>query len=517
LAVASEHPLVSDSAIAILESGGSAADAAVTALLVAGVVQPVSSGLGGGGMALYWDATKRAATLLDFSVTAPIGLKPEDHEPRPATGRRRGALVGVPGEAAGLGELHRRWGKLGLGDVVRPAITLARQGFAIGPHMHRALRWNRRFVRDSSIYAPIFGPEDRLLARGARATNPALGRTLEKIAGEGFASCYRDDIQSDIVAAANAKSGQLAAEDFARYQVIERKPLAVDFAGRRVLTAAPPSAGGLLLVQTLAMHRPEELEKLGYASGAYFHVLAEGFRAATSDRMRMIGDPAFVRVDMAELTSTERLAARRRAIALDRTAPPAGMSIRDDGTAALVVVDAEGSVAILTTSLGNMFGAQLVTGGGFPLNDGLAAFTPDRERQRFGAGKPANRARGGARPTSSYTPTLVLQGDEPVLALAASGGLRIPEAVTQTLLAQLIFGRTAADAASDGRIHAPPGGGLTLDPGADDALRGDLAARGELVMTRPDYSAVELVVIDRRAGRLTAASDARKGGAARVR
>jgi gamma-glutamyltranspeptidase/glutathione hydrolase len=296
--------------------------------------------------------------------------------------------------------------------------------------------------------------------------------------------------------------------------VVERAPLVFDWHGKRVITASPPSAGGLLLAETLTMHPPRDLEALGYRSGAYLHLLAETFRSAQDDRLRFIGDPAFIKMDVEALLAPRRLAARRARISAERTLPQLSHEVEESGTSQLLVSDEAGNVALVVSSLNDMFGAQLMTESGVVLNDQLAAFTHPRVERNVRSRVKPNRARGGARPVASMCPTLLLEGDKPWLALGASGGTRIPTAIAQVLLAHVLFGRSATDAVADPRVQTPFGGGLRVEPGIDAALVTDLRKRGEVVARQqPDYSAVQLLLLPGTSARpLEGASDPRKGG-----
>jgi gamma-glutamyltranspeptidase / glutathione hydrolase len=516
--VVAEHGQAADVAMAVLERGGSAADAAVAGILAAGVAQPVSSGLGGGGFALYWDAAAARAVVIDFRETAPGGIDPTDYDADP-TDRKRGVLVGVPGEVAGLAEIHRRWGKLPLGELFRPAADLADGGFEVSHHLHRSLRWSRDWLLRSPL-AAVLAPEGALLSHGDVAKNPKLAATLRRLAAEGAAAFYQGTIAADVVDTAHAAGSKLGVTDLARYRAVERAPLVTRWEGMEVLAPPPPAAGGLLLAETLTMHDKAALVQLGYGSGAYLHVLAETFRGAVADRVRALGDPDYVKMDLTRLTAPARMKARRARISLEKTSTPESFQIDDGGTSSLVVVDADGNVAIVSSSLNHMFGARLVTAGGFALNDQLAAFDSQRIDALFGGPRRPNGPIGGARPVASLTPVLVVRDGHPILALAGSGGSGIPTAVAQALLARIAFGKTAADSVADVRIDAPATGGLRIDPRAAPELVADLRARGELVdADRPNFSAVSFLGISVESGvtRFDAAFDPRKGGAALTR
>jgi gamma-glutamyltranspeptidase/glutathione hydrolase len=517
-AVAAESATAARVAMDILVRGGSAVDAAIAGLLTSGVTHPVSSGLGGGGFAVVWDAKAKQVHTLDFRETAPLGLKPSEHWKHAE--KKRGVWAGVPGEVAGLFALHARWGKLAMADDVKAAADVADGGFPLSAHMARALKWNESWVLKSPRYA-FFAPGGTLLPVKETVKNPALGATLRRVAAEGKAAFYEGAIADDIVATARSAGGRITAKELRDYQVVERAPLHTTWEGHDVYTMAPESAGGLMVLETLRMHRKAELSDLGAGSGGYLHLLAETFRGAVSDRVRAIGDPAFHKVDVEALASPARMKARRARISLTATTPAERFTLDESGTTHFVAVDEEGNVASVTSTVNNMFGCKLVTQGGFALNDQLDDFTPQATERRFGIrpGSGPNSPRGGARPASSMTPTLVLDAGAPVLALGGSGGMKIPTATTQVLLSFLVFGQPAGQAVSAPRIDTPPAGGLTIDPGASPTLLADLARRGEVVdATKPNFSAVQAIAIGLRDGArfLDPGADPRKGGATLV-
>jgi gamma-glutamyltranspeptidase/glutathione hydrolase len=428
---------------------------------------------------------------------------------------KEGIMTGVPGEVAGLTELHARWGKLAFADCVRGAIDAAKDGFPVSAHMARALKMNEKWVQKSPRYAPIFQPAGALLSVGATARNPALAATLGRIAAEGKAAFYDGAIAADVVETARAAGSRMGKDDLARYQVIERAPLKTEWEGYEVYTTPLPSAGGVLMLETLHMHAKADLVALGFGTGAYQHMLAETFRGAVADRAHKLGDPAFVNVDVGALTSRERMKARRARISPTSTTPAERFPVTDEGTSHIVAVDEEGNVASVTSTVNNMFGAKLVTKGGFPLNDELADFTFERLERIFGFRFGPNRPRGGARPVSSMTPTIVFRGNTPILTLGGSGGLRIATATTQVLLGHLVFGRRLGEAVADGRIETPPTGGLLVDPSTPPEVIKDLEARGEVVSsTMPNFSAIQAISIQTKDGArvIEAAADPRTGG-----
>ncbi len=516
-AVASENPTATRIAMSVLEKGGSAADAAVAGILAVGVTHPVSSGLGGGGFAMVWDAKEKKMTVLDFRESAPAGLKQSEFARRYPPADKAGVMTGVPGELAGLTELHARWGKLAFADLVRGPADAAETGFPVSPHLARALKWSEKWVTKAPRYG-FFLDAGALVGAGKMVKNPALAATLRKLGAEGKKAFYEGTIAADIVATARAGGGHLSAQDLEQYEVVERAPLKTRWEGYEVHTMPPPSAGGVMMLETLHMHSKADLVALGHNTGAYAHLLAETFRGAVSDRVRAIGDPRFVKVDVEGLVDPARMKARRARISLTATTPAEKFQLKEAGTSHLVVVDAEGNIVCITSTINNMFGAKLVTEGGFLLNDELEDFTTERIETQYGVTKlkGPNSPKPRARPVSSMTPTIVLQGERPVLALGGSGGTRIATGVTQVLLAQLAFGIPVSQAIAAPRLETPPSGGLIVDAAFGPEVIKDLEKRGEVVEAgKQNFSAVQAISIKEGphgARVIEAAADPRKFG-----
>jgi gamma-glutamyltranspeptidase/glutathione hydrolase len=276
-----------------------------------------------------------------------------------------------------------------------------------------------------------------------------------------------------------------------------------------------PSAGGLLLAQTLGLFSKEELKRQGLGSGGYQHLLAEAMRGAFADRAKFAADPDQEPVDFGKLVAPERLTARRRTIAVDRTHWITRFHMDEHGTHHIVTADAEGNVVALTTTVNRAFGSML-TGktSGVVLNDELDDFTTQSSAKALGLAQSPNRPRPGARPVSSMTPTIVVKDGVPILALGGSGGLAIGPNVTQALLARLVFDETPERAVSVPRFGVPmEGSTIAVDPAASQDLRADLERRGEVVSTqRFTEQAVQMIAIEN--GKKMPASDPRKHGSA---
>lgn len=515
-AVSTEAPRATLEAQRIFERGGNAADAAIVAALVSGVVSPSSSGLGGGSFIHYWDAQQRQSVILDARESAPKDIAAAEFENRPFATAGRGKWVGVPGELAGLWELHRRYGSLPWASLVEPAIGAAERGFEVSLHLGRALRSSERDLRQDPGLVRQWLSRGRIQS-GARVNNPLLAITLRRIAQHGLQGLYEGPVAADLVRTVREAGGSLSHEDLLAYAVKERKPLQVRFGDVDLLTMPPPSAGGLMLVQAAQVYTPAELRVLGFNTPAYQHALAESFRASLADRFRYLGDPDVERVNLAQLLDPKRAKLRRSLISLEHTHRIERFAQTEFGTHHLVVAAPDGDFVSLTTTVNRAFGSKLLArSSGILLNDELDDFSKDAWMAPFGGGPSPNRPRPHARPLSSMTPTLAIRDGHVVLALGGSGGMNIATDVAQMALGHLVFGL-----APDELLHAPrfqvPVGGQTIavTGGATVEHINDLTARGEVV-AKIEFTSTAVQMVTSDGTHLTAAADPRKFGAAVV-
>jgi len=518
VAVATENATATRQAMAELDAGGNAVDAIVRAVLVSGVVTPSSCGLGGGGFAMLWRAATHQPYVLDFRERAPASIDSAAFEGRPFKPEERGRYTGVPGELAGLYQLQHSFGKRKWRDVVLPAARVAKTGFVVSPHLGSVLAsaWAKVAATDANI-ASVFFPGDAPVAAGAQCKNPKLGRSLTQIAEHGVTPFYEGDLGKDLIAAANGKGGALSEADLRAYRPIQRTPIHVSWEGYDVYTMPGPSAGGLMVAETLGTFSKAELQRLSLGSGAYQHTVAEAMRGALSDRIRFLGDPDFENVDVDGLLDPKRIAARKRLISSERTHALPRFEENEHGTHHLLVIDGEGNVASITTTVNTAFGAKLSgEQSGIVLNDELDDFTKQKDVLPFGMNESPNRPRGGARPISSMTPTLVVKDGKVVFALGGSGGQLIATNVTQILLARLAFGLSAEQLVNMARFQVPTAGPslrLEANIGTSKELKADLAWRGEVVAEMPENpSAVQVIAVDDTG--VSAAADPRKHGSA---
>ncbi len=373
-AVAADHPLASDAGAEVLAAGGNAADAAAATMLALGVVSPASSGLGGGGFALYYRASDRSLHFLDFrerapaAATADMFARREGDDDRTAASRSRvgGLAVAVPGEPAGIDALVTRFGSGSVtrAQIVAPALRYATEGFEASSSIEEYSRWVGDSIRRDPVLGRWFPAGQSAIPAGHRLTNPEQARTLRELAARGAEAFYRGRIAREIVRRVRAEGGILTLEDLAAYQVAAREPLVADRLGFRWASAPPPSAGGVTMLASLALFERWVPPAHRRADSAFFrHALAESWKGPYSDRQLYLGDPDHVDVPTAALLTDARADARARAFhptLAQATArydlPLAGRETRpavpgsDAGTSHLCVVDAEGNVASVTTT-----------------------------------------------------------------------------------------------------------------------------------------------------------------------
>ncbi|MEO7109080.1 MAG: gamma-glutamyltransferase family protein [Polyangiaceae bacterium] len=529
VAVATDNPEATRVALQILQSGGNAADATIGAALTLGVVGPAASGLGGGGFALVYSHKDKKVTAVDFREIAPGKIDIEkligQHGMGAHDNASRGVAIGVPGEPAGLEWLSAHYGKRPLSANAAPAADVATRGFLIGKHLAEGLVRFKDYVAVSPELGSAFLPGGTPLGTRSLMKRPELARTIRRFGSEGSRPFYTGDIAQKESDAAKAAGGQLTMDDFGRYTVRERAPLTRVVDGRTIATMPAPSAGGLMLLETLQMYGASSsspLAPMGFGSSAYLHTIAEAMRGAIADRVRISADPdadPTVAAAYEQALAMEQLAARRQKIDPNKTKLAAEFKTREQGTSHIVVADSEGNVVSLTTTVNGPFGARVVAGDtGILLNDQLRDFSVPSDVTGYGVvGLGPNRPRPLARPVSSMTPTIVLEKGEPIMTIGGSGGMRISENVTQATLCRLVFHLDASTCVSSPRISVDGSPDLLVDPEFSEDVRAGLKARGENVKDEKFLgTGVHMIAWDRNASgvHLSAAADPRKLGLA---
>ena len=513
--VATDHEVASQAGAEILQAGGNAVDAAIAAALACGVVQPASSGLGGGGFAVVVEPNGQPL-VLDFREVAPAAATRDMfvQASTPDASRVGGLAVGVPGETAGLIELHRRFGSLSLKHVAAPAVRLASKGFQVEEHLEGLIE--EKGDQGEVIRCQLF---DHCGNDGEVVRRTALGKALRLWAKSEGRYFLEGEGAANIVAAAKQQGGILTLEDLAQYSPREREPIVGHYRGWTLYTMPPPSSGGLVLLQVLQVLEGYDLSSLGHNSSSLIHLYAEAMQHAFADRAEHMGDPERVNVPVATLLERERIEAIRGSIDVSRTFDKTYYGTRidigtDGGTQHISVLDANGMAVSLTSTINTSFGSQVVTDDGLVLNNEMDDFVArPGEPNYFGlVGSEANAVAAGSRPLSSMSPTILISPDGTQrIVVGASGGPFIISSTLQAIVNIIDFGMDASEAVSVPRMHhqwVPEK--LFLDRGfSNDTIRA-LKARGHEVEIMPFFSSVQLLWSQN--GEIQGASDPRKGG-----
>lgn len=465
--VAAANPWAVEAGADVLANGGTAADALVAVQAMLGLVEPQSSGIGGGAFLVYYDAETKTLTTLDGRETAPLAAAPqlfqdENGEPLGFFDAVVGGLsVGTPGTPALMHAAQSRWGTLEWADMLAPAIALADSGFEVSPRLAGLIEADQERLARFEDTASYFLPGGAPLQAGQTLVNTAYADTLRSLAEGGIDEFYTGEIAQDIVGkvqSAPGNPGVLSELDLSIYQVKERAPVCAAFRAHDVCGMGPPSSGALTVGQILGMLDSHDLSA-GPNDTNVRRLIGDASRLAFADRGRYMADSDFVPVPTQGLVSADYLAERgallNSDVALPEVAPGApefdhalnwadDASIELPSTSHFVIVDAAGNVASMTTTIENAFGSRLMVRG-FLLNNELTDFSFRSHRD----GVPiANRVEPGKRPRSSMAPTIVMKDGAPVLAIGSPGGSRIIGYVAESIIANLVWGMDAQQAVS---------------------------------------------------------------------
>ena len=528
-AIASAHALATEAGFEVLRQGGNAFDAAVAVSAALSVVEPISSGIGGGGFFLLHDARSGKRVFVDAREVAPAAATAAvfldaDGELDRDRAQNGPWSAGIPGLPAGLVHVSRNYGRLPLSVTLAPAIRLAREGFPVYERLERGYGARREVMERYPGTRAVFLVDGKPPKVGDILRQTDLARTLELLARDGFDGFYRGEVARKLLKGVKDEGGQWTARELAGYRVVEREPLSFDYRGLRITTAPPPSSGGVAMEQIFNIIGAWDLARLDDAQRT--HLLVEAMRRAYRDRTIYLGDPDFVTIPLARLTSRDYAAGLRAGIHPQRATPsdllPAlPAPLEDLETTHFSIIDAEGNVASTTQTINLLYGSGLVVPGtGVLLNNEMDDFalrpaTPNA----FGVmGYEANAPAAGKRMLSSMTPTFVESSDK-VIAIGAPGGSRI---ITQVLLGILSYaeGLDAQAVAARPRIHhqwMPDV--ISAEADALDATTVTaLQKMGHTVNTaeRP-WGNLQTVMWDRKANTLSGGSDPRNPvGEARV-
>lgn len=532
--VVAAHPLAAEAGRAMLRNGGSAVDAAIAAQLVLGLVEPQSSGIGGGAFLVHWDKQVTALTTYDGRETAPAAAKPDrflksDGQPMDfRTARRGGRSVGVPGLFRMLETAHKRHGTLPWAELFTPAIRLAEEGFPVGDRLNRLLKRARPIYFDKTAAGYFFDGAGKVWPKGHLLKNPAYAATLWAVAKGGADAFHTGPIAEAIVTTVNGAEGtpgDMTLADLANYQPEERAPICASYRGHKVCGMGPPSSGALTVGQTLMLLERFDLGTAPLNPNA-LHLIGEAQKLAYADRRHYIADPDHVRVppgllDQGYLDQRRALISADAVMARARPGVPPGVagerrgddaSIDSPGTTHLSVVDDAGNAVSMTSTIESAFGSGVMTGG-FLLNNELTDFSfrpADKDGRTI-----ANRVAGGKRPLSSMAPTILFDPDGNLKAVLGSpGGTRIILYVTKSVVGLVDWKMSAQQAAELTNFGSRNRGSFEVEAttGAGkiaDALR----ARGHSVRLSPMTSGTHIITVT--PDGLEGGADPRREGAAR--
>ena len=536
--VAAAHPLAVEAGAKVLRDGGSAADAMIAVQTVLGLVEPQSSGLGGGAFLVWYDAESGELTTLDGRETAPMDATPtyfqQDGEPlefyEAVVG---GRSVGTPGTPMLLAEAHARWGNQDWASLFQDAIDLAEQGFTVSPRLASlvAEEPEDRLPKYEAT-RNYFYPDGEPLQAGQTLTNQAYADTLRSIAEEGVRAFYTGPVAQGIVDTVQGLAqgedfnrGLLSLVDLALYDVIERPAVCATYRAHEVCGMGPPSSGALTVGQILGMLDGYDLAATGPDSAETWRLVGDASRLAFADRGRYMADSDFVPMPTEGLVAADYLSSRAELLRGDDALPEVSpgepewshaqtyaddRSIEFPSTSQISIVDAEGNALSMTTTIENGFGSRLFAPGGFLLNNELTDFSFESHEN----GVPiANRVEPGKRPRSSMSPTIVMQDGRPVLVIGSPGGSRIIGYVAQSVINWVDFGMDVQQAVAAPHL-VNRFGTYDLEAGTSATeLEGPLQELGYQTEVRDLTSGLHAIAIAED-GTLTGGADPRREGIA---
>src|SRR5688572_12129767 len=523
--VCAAQPLAAQAGIDILKKGGSAVDAAIATNACLGLMEPTANGLGGDLFAIVWDPKAKKLEGLNACGRSPLGLKAEQIPLDPKTGEiplYSPYAWSVPGCVDGWFELHRKYGRLPLAEVLAPAIRYAEEGFPLSPVI--ASDWERSLTRfkDKPGFAQVFMPGGRAPREGEVFKNPALAKTLRQIAEKGRKAYYEGPIAEAIVAFSKANGGFFTAEDFARHTSEWVAPVSTSYKGYDVWELPPPGQG-IAALQLLNLVEGFDLKGMGRESADFWHVFTEAKKIAFADRARFYADPTFAAVPVAELIAKPYAQARARGIDMAKAATtdapgdPAALSRRE--TTYLCAADDDGMMVSLIQSNYTGFGSGYVVpelGFGLQSRGELFDLTPGRP----------NSYAPGKRPFHTIIPAMVTRDGRPVMSFGVMGGDMQPQGHVQILVNLLDFDMSLQEAGDAPRVHHvgsteptgkaanPLGGDLQMESGWSEETVRELVRRGHRVCAAPvsEFGGYQAIWYDAAKDVYFGATESRKDG-----
>lgn len=520
-AIASANAYATDAGLEVLAQGGNAFDAAVAVSATLGLVEPESSGIGGGGLMLLHLADGDRDVFVDARERAPLAATRDMYLDASGQVRPKSSIDGplaaaIPGLPAGLAHLSGKYGRVPLSVSLAPAIRLARKGWVMNAKTAQVLPWRSEVLAQSPGARELFLRKGKPVEAGQVLKNPDYARTLERLARDGREGFYAGSLARRLVDGVRGAGGIWTLEDLAQYRVVEREPLRFSHRGFQLVTAPPPSSGGVALAEILNVLSGYDYPVM--AQGERIHLVVEAMRRAYRDRAQFLGDPDFVDVPLARMMSLDFAAGLRASIHPHKATPssllpPVGPARERPDTTHFSIIDTEGNLAAVTQTVNLTFGnAFAVPGTGFVLNNEMDDFSAaPGVPNAFGLiGDEANEIAPGKRPLSSMTPTFISDGER-TAAIGTPGGSRI---ITMVLLGlmELMDGGGAQAAADRPRYHhqyLPDA--ILAEPGA---LPGDVVAQLESMghtvrVADSTWGNMQVVLWNRRSGEVEAGSDRR--------
>jgi gamma-glutamyltranspeptidase/glutathione hydrolase len=524
-AIATAHPLATEAGHEILRQGGNAFDAAVAVSAVLAVVEPYSSGLGGGGFWLLHRASDGFETMVDGRERAPLAAHRDlylDAEGKviPRLSIDGPLAAGIPGEPAALAHISEKYGQLPLSDALAPAIRIADKGFPVDGYYLRMAAWRLKVLKSWQDSAAILLKQGELPAEGDMIRQADLAKTLRRLAESGFDGFYRGDLAKQLVDGVRAAGGIWSLKDLESYQVRERVPIQGEYMGLKITSAAPPSSGGIALVTMLNILQGFNLPSLQEPQKT--HIIIEAMRRAYRDRADYLGDPDYVDIPVEALTHPWYAAGLARDIQMDRASRSLGHAKHEEGedTTHFSILDSEGNRVAATLSINYPFGSGfIVPGTGVLLNDEMDDFSasPGVPNVYGLVGAEANAIEGGKRMLSSMSPTFV-ESEQQLAVLGTPGGSRI---ITMVLLGILEMAEEKGpkEWVSRPRFHhqyLPDHIQFEYDA-FDEKLQEQLTSMGHVLkpLQRP-YGNMQALLWNKKSGNVAAASDPRGIGASKI-
>ena len=519
-AIASANFLATNAGLEVLAKGGNAFDAAIAVASTLSVVEPESSGIGGGFMAVLHRAKDDHDTFVDARETAPAAVNSKDYlnpdgSPNRDTALKGPLSAGIPGEPAGLVLIAKRYGRLSLQQSLAPAIRIARDGFQPDPRLLGAINEQQKDLQRWPASVAKYLPNGAPPVQGAIWRDPDQARTLELIAAKGDEGFYHGETAAKLITAVKAAGGNWTLADLASYQAKERTPITVNYRGYRIVTAPPPSSGGVAIAEILNILSGVDLGKLDQAHQV--HYVIEAMRRAFRDHNDYLGDPDFVSMPLQMLLSPFYADGLRQGILPDKATPSSMLPVAEAGqpgmhTTHFSIIDADGNMVGITSTVNYILGSTFVAAGtGVLLNDEMDDFAlvPNKPNVYGLMGSVANAPKGGKRPLSSMSPSIVIGADRTAV-IGSPGGSTIITQVLEGIL-HFIDGESAKQIVAAKRYHhqyLPDE--VMVEAGTFDQPTSDaLTKMGYSLKQRESWGFMNVVTWDRKTNQLDAASDPR--------